>query len=116
MDPRDIDDRSVTEVRLLVEDPEGERPTVGVANGVTDTNEKTIVYVLNAAKDSDEDLDFSSVRIVAGGFKSADMIASVDGTITYFPFLNVEGEDKVLFEICDQEQRCDTGVMTVTVG
>ena len=116
VDPKDLDQRSVTEVRLIITEPVGDRPTVGRASGVIDTSEKAIVYVLNSASDADEDLDFTSLRVVAGGFKSADMIADPNGTITYFPFLNVEGEDKVLYEICDKEQRCDTGVLTVTVG
>lgn len=112
----DISQRATQEVRLLVADPAGERPEVANAVAETATNEKVVVYLFGAASDVDGDLDVASLRVVGGGFRSSDVVTGTDGTITYFPFQNVVGEDKVLFEICDGEGRCDTGTLTIDVN
>lgn len=112
----DLSQRAAVEVRLLVADPAGTRPTVNDAEAETETNEKVIVYLFGAARDADNDLDVASLRVVGGGFRSADIVAGSDGTITYFPFQNVTGRDRVLFEICDSEGRCDTGTLTIDVN
>lgn len=111
----DTDQRAVMTVKLEVTSAEGKRPEVGPHRGQTETNEKVTLYVLTGADDADGDLDFSSLRIVAGGFKAADLVAKPDGTIVYLPFQNVTGRDLVLYELCDGEQRCDTNVITIDV-
>ncbi len=112
----DTDQRAVMTVKLEVTDAVGQRPEIGPHRGQTETNEKVTLYVLTGADDADGDLDFSSLRIVAGGFRAADLVARPDGTIVYLPFQNVTGTDLVLYELCDSEQRCDTNVITIDVA
>ncbi len=111
----DIDERAATTVQLLVTDAVGSRPVVGADAGNTATNERGLIWAIGDDADPDDDLDPSSVRVIAGGWL-ADEIIGVDGAITYVPFANVEGEDLVLYEVCDAESRCGTGVITVTIG
>ncbi len=111
----DTDQQDMTTVRLKVTGADGDRPTISPHRGQTETNEKVTLYVLTGADDSDGDLDFASLQIVAGGFKAADLDARPDGTIVYLPFRNVTGKDLVLYELCDAQERCDTNVITIDV-
>ena len=111
----DVSRRVVNEIRVLVDDAEGERPTVPDTFADTETNEKVIVYVLGPVSDVDDDLDTTSLRLLGGGFVAADVVASPEGTITYYPFANVVGEDVVLYEFCDDEGRCDSAMLTIDV-
>lgn len=111
----DVSRRVINEVRVLVDDAEGERPTVMDTLAETETNEKVVVYVVGAASDVDDDLDTTSLRLLGGGFVAADVVASTNGTITYYPFANIVGEDVVLYELCDDEGRCDSAMLTIDV-
>lgn len=111
----DVSLRAINEVRILVDDAEGERPVVLDTLADTETNENLTVYVYGAASDADDDLDASSLRVLGGGFVSAEVTARTDGTIRYTPFANVTGEDVVLYELCDHEGRCDSAMLTITV-
>lgn len=111
----DVDQQTFMEIRLVVSEAGGTRPSIVSNSASTGTNEKLVVYVLTAASDPDDDIDFSSLRIVAGGFKSSGVSASADGTITYLPFQNVTGDDVVLYELCDNQGRCTTGALGISV-
>jgi hypothetical protein len=111
----EIDQRSTLSVQLLVVDATGSRPTVGANTGVTDTNEKVLVYVIGDDSDPDGDLDYGSLRVIAGGFLAAEITGAGDGTVTYVPFANVTGSDVLLYELCDSEHRCDTAVVAIDV-
>lgn len=111
----DIAQRTSTTVQLLVTDATGSRPVAGADAGGADTNERVIMYVVGDDTDPDDDLDIASLRVIAGGWL-ADQITGSAGTLTYVPFANVEGQDLVLYEICDSEQRCATATITVTIG
>lgn len=111
----DIEERAATTVQLLVTDAVGSRPVVGADAGSTATNERVLIWAIGDDSDPDDDLDPSSVRVIAGGWL-ADQIIGADGAITYVPFANVEGDDMLLYEVCDAESRCGTGVITVSIG
>ena len=66
--------------------------------------------------DPDGDLDIASLRVIAGGWLADQITGNGNGTITYVPFANVEGVDVVMYEMCDAESRCDTGLITITIG
>ncbi len=111
----DITQRSTLPVQLLVVDAVGSRPSVGANSGVTDTDEKVLVYVIGDDSDPDGDLDISSLRVIGGGFLAAEISGAGDGTITYLPFANVAGSDVLLYEVCDSEERCGTATVTIDV-
>lgn len=111
----DISERSVTTVQLLVTEATGQRPDAGPDAGLTTTNERVLVYVVGDDTDPDGDLDIASVRVIAGGFSADSLEGDGNGTITYVPFANVVGDDVVMYEVCDSEQRCDTGLISITV-
>ncbi len=112
----DIDQRSHTTVQVLVVDAVGARPDVGPDAGITEPNERVLVYVIGDDTDPDDDLDITSVRVIAGGFMADELTVPDDGFVAYIPFANVTGLDAVLYEVCDAESRCDTGVVTIEVG
>ena len=111
----DIAERSSTTVQVLVVDATGSRPDAGPDAGVTSTNQRVLVYVVGDDRDPDGDLDIASVRVIAGGFSADSLISDGNGTITYVPFANVVGDDVVMYEVCDGEDRCDTGLISITV-
>lgn len=112
----DIFEKSVTSVQILVTDAVGQRPTVGDDAGQTDTNEQVFIFASGDDSDPDGDLDLSTLRVIAGGWLADQIVGSGNGTITYVPFANVEGVDVVMYEVCDAEARCDTGLINVTIG
>lgn len=112
----DIFEKSTTSVQVLVTDAVGQRPSVGDDAGQTDTNEQVFIFASGDDTDADGDLDLSSLRVIAGGWLADQIVGSGNGTITYVPFANVEGVDVVMYEVCDAEARCDTGLITVTIG
>jgi hypothetical protein len=111
----DTSDRSVTAIQLLVVEAAGDRPTAGADAGITAMNERVVVYVVGDDSDPDGDLDLQSLRVVAGGFAADQISGDGNGTITYIPFANVTGRDFVMYEICDDEARCDPTLLTIDV-
>lgn len=111
----DITQRSslVVDVEVIAEG--GTRPDVTNNGGRTSTNEKVTVYVVGDDTDADSDLDYSTLRVIGGGFRAASVTGSPNGTIEYVPFANLIGTDALIYELCDTTGRCDTGVVTVTV-
>ncbi|MEM7287935.1 MAG: Ig-like domain-containing protein [Actinomycetota bacterium] len=112
----DIREKSVTAVQVLVTDAVGARPQVGDDAGRTATSERVFIFATADDTDPDGDLDQDSLRVIAGGWLADQITGNGNGTITYVPFANVEGVDVVMYEMCDDEQRCDTGLITVTIG
>lgn len=116
VDVDDIREKSITSVQVLVVDVTGERPTIGDDAGQTDTNEQVFIFASGDDTDPDGDLDLSTLRVIAGGWLADRITGNGNGTITYVPFANVEGVDVVMYEVCDTEGRCDTGLINVTIG
>lgn len=112
----DIFEKSVTSVQVLVSDATGQRPAVGDDAGRTETNEQVFIFATGDDTDPDGDLDLSTLRVIAGGWLADQITGTGSGTIGYVPFANVEGVDVVMYEVCDAEGRCDTGLITVTIG
>lgn len=112
----DVTERSTTTVNVLVVDAAGRRPSVGDDAGATGTNEQVFVFALGDDTDPDGDLDAASLRVIAGGWLADEITGNGNGTISYVPFANVEGVDVVVYEVCDGENRCDTGLITITIG
>lgn len=111
----DIAQRRVSEVRIEVVEATGTRPVAGDDAGTTSTNEKLLVFAAGDDSDADGDLDPASMEIVAGGFLGDQVSAGANGIITYVPFADVTGDDVVLYRICDEESRCDSAVVAVTI-
>lgn len=101
-------------ITLTVSDQEGERPGATTTSGVTTTNEKILVYVLGSVSQTSDGLDPSSLRVLWPGFRS-DEATAANGTVTYYPYLNVTGSDLVLFEVCSTTGWCDTGTIAIEV-
>ena len=116
VDVDDIREKSITSVQVLVADAQGDRPVVGDDAGTTGTNEQVFVFAAADDVDPDGDLDIASLRVIAGGWLADQITGNGNGTITYVPFANVEGVDVVMYEMCDAESRCDTGLITITIG
>ena len=112
----DIREKSTTTVQVLVSEASGVRPELGDDSGATATNEQVFVFATADDIDADGDLDLASLRVVAGGWLADQITGTENGVISYVPFANVEGVDVLLYEVCDAEQRCGTGLIDITIG
>lgn len=106
-------DTIVTTINIV--DLEGERPVAGQDRATTTANEKVTAYVIGNDTDADGNIDYKSVRMVTGGFRALSASVDSNGTVTYVPFANVTGRDKLLYEICDTDNRCSTGIVTIDI-
>ncbi|MCG3209027.1 MAG: hypothetical protein FOGNACKC_02643 [Anaerolineae bacterium] len=81
------------------------------------TDEDSPVTINAAANDSDVDgnLDPSSASVVSGQ-TNGSVTNNGDGTFTYTPNENFNGEDSFTYEICDTDDLCDTATVTITVN
>ena len=81
------------------------------------TDEDVLVNIDVVANDSDVDgnLDVSSINIVVGGLNGT-AIANVDGTIDYTPNSDWNGEDTVVYQVCDLTSLCSFDTLFVTVN
>lgn len=97
--------------------PVGDPPVAG--DDGTSTDEDTAVVIDVAGNDTDPDgdntLDLTTVTTVAPGPAAGTTIDNDDGTITYTPNPNTNGEDTFDYTICDDTGLCDTATVSVTV-
>jgi hypothetical protein len=107
--------RTTTTTDVALTDPSGAPPDVGDDTARTTTDEKVTIYVIADDIDPDGDLDYTSVSIVGGGWLADSVTARPDGTIAYEPFGNLSGVDQVVYQVCDDARRCDTGVLAVEI-
>ncbi len=112
----DIAEKSTSTVQVLVSEAQGVRPVLGDDSGATATNEQVFVFATADDDDPDGDLDLASLRVIAGGWLADEIAGTENGVISYVPFANVEGVDVLLYEICDAEGRCGTGLIDITIG
>jgi len=96
-----------------------------VANDDTDsTSEDTAVVIDVAANDTDPDgnLDPTTANSACAngssgclGATNGSLTDNGDGTITYTPNPDFNGNDSFVYEICDSGLLCDTAIVSITV-
>jgi hypothetical protein len=88
-----------------------------VANDDTATTPEDAPVTINVvANDTDPDnnLDPSSVTVNGGPF-NGQATANGDGTVTYTPDPNFNGNDSFSYQVCDTLNACDTATVNITV-
>ena len=77
----------------------------------------TGINVLANDTDADgrEDLDPTSVRVVEGPRNGTADVDPQTGEITYTPNPDFSGTDTLTYEVCDDQDVCDTATVSVTV-
>ncbi len=79
----------------------------------TDEDVPVTIPVLN--NDSDPDSDPLTVTTVSDP-PNGSVTINPDGTVTYTPDPNYNGEDSFTYTICDPDNACDTATVTITIG
>jgi hypothetical protein len=80
---------------------------------VTDEDTAVTIAVLANDGDPDGDLDPASLTIAtAPGMGTASVVA---GSVRYRPDLDVSGEDRFSYRVCDLGGRCASATVTVTI-
>lgn len=105
--------QATTTVEVVAAD--GERPEAGRDTAVAPNSDQTTAFVVLNDTDPDSDIRFDTVTILGGGFRARSVTANANGTVVYVPFNDVSGTDVVLYEVCDEENRCDAASLTITI-
>ena len=88
-------------------------PVAAADNATTGEDQAVVVDVLANDTDRDGDLNVASLRIVTPPRRGTATLGG--GRITYFPDANIHGTDTFTYEICDDDGRCDSARVTVTI-
>ncbi len=115
----------VYNIVVTATDPDGESATQNFAwtinnpppqanNGGGSTNEDTpiTVNVLN----NDQDPDGDDLTVVSASAPNGAVVINADGTLTYTPNANFNGNDVITYTISDGEGGTDTAVFTMFVN
>lgn len=91
-------------------------PTVVDDNVVTTRDTAKVINVLSNDSDSDGTLNPASVRVTAGPTSGTTAVNAGTGAITYTPNAGFTGTDSFTYEVCDDDDACDTAVVNITVN
>ena len=90
-------------------------PEAGDINVQADANQASVIDIAPHVTDPDDNLDWSTLTVRS---QPSDGTATVDTdarTITYEPTPDFTGTDSLVYEICDADDNCDTGTITVSL-
>ncbi len=75
------------------------------------------VFVLSNDSDPENNIDTSSLSIVAGPYiPGASAGVNANGTISYTPAPDYSGNDTIIYEICDQTSLCSRDTLIITIN
>ncbi len=78
-------------------------------------DEPVTMDVLDNDSDVDGTLVISSLAIISGP-SHGTLIINPDGSITYTPELDYNGDDEFVYQICDDDGACDQATVLIHVG
>lgn len=82
---------------------------------VATTDEDTPVTIAVLANDTDPDGDLDPASLTIAGAPGMGTATVTAGSIRYRPDLDVSGEDRLSYLVCDLGGRCATATVTVTI-
>lgn len=75
----------------------------------------TVIDVLDNDTDPQDDIDEDTLDVISNPSHGTATEHS-NGTITYNPDSTFTGTDSFIYEICDEDDNCDTATVTIYVG
>ncbi|PWJ45034.1 Ig-like domain-containing protein [Sediminitomix flava] len=93
-------------------------PPVAIRDDVeTDANTPINIKVIKNDVDPDNNIDSTSIEIITPSPISGTVVViNDDGSIDYTPAPNFVGIDVLIYQVCDEEGLCDTGIVYVSIG
>ena len=91
-------------------------PVANNDSDTTDINTPVTTDVLINDFDTDGTLDPTSVTVTSPPANGGTSVNPVTGEIEYTPDLGFIGVDTYQYEVCDDDDGCDTATVTITVG
>jgi hypothetical protein len=112
----DLDEILIDDIELIY-NPVNEAP-FAVDDAISTIQDQAVVIpILNNDTDLENDIDISSVTVVANPTNGTVSINSITGEITYTPASGFFGTDMFIYSVCDNGSPvlCDQATVTVTV-
>ncbi|NGF75955.1 tandem-95 repeat protein [Fluviicola sp. SGL-29] len=107
-----------TAVVVITVNPVNDAPVANDDTATTDEDTPVVIDVPSNDTDADGNLDETSVTVVTPPTNGTVIVDPVTGEITYTPNPNFNGNDTLVYSICDTGMPvlCDTAVVVITVN
>ncbi|MCG8581529.1 MAG: Ig-like domain-containing protein, partial [Bacteroidales bacterium] len=92
-----------------------EAPTANDDSYITTEDVAIVLDVLNNDTDPQNNLSNSSLIVIDAPSRGTTSVNNTDGTITYTPNANENGEDSFTYRICDTSDYCDQATVSIEI-
>ncbi len=82
----------------------------------TPENQSITINLIDHISDVDDNLDLSTLAIISEVSNGSVQFTSSTGQVIYTPNSSYFGSDQFTYEICDDNEICSSGVVTITVS
>lgn len=91
-------------------------PSTSDFTASTAESQSVEINLLNHVSDAEDDFDLNSITVTTNPLNGTTSINNNTGIITYTPATEYSGSDSFTYSICDNDESCGTGVVSITIS